>query len=391
MTGRRILAALFLLALLTGCQKKEPAGVTITPRSTYLDPTEGVIFVGVTATLDWTITLEYPAGTTPWASIDPASGSGPKTDVRLRYQANTQPEPREVVLVLNGQGANATARVTQGIQGGGEKGEYGYGYDTAPASMRWLELPAMVAGDGRELLSHDMQGGRYKSSAASGVRNWSCYWDYKEHMSLWVAYPHNKSLIGSGKRSNEWGVFDPCIPVAMQPNMAFTYGGGWTRGHQIPSADRYSPRSANVSTFYPTNMTPQDYNFNSGIWADLEGKVRSYAASVMDTLYVVTGALFDDAVMTSEKNSGFAVKIPTHYFKALLAHTMNQGQDGYIAAGFILPHKSSIANGNFLDYICTIDELESQTGIDFFPNLSKAIGKEKADLVEAAAPGNWWK
>ena len=65
--------------------------------------------------------------------------------------------------------------------------------------------------------------------------------------------------------------------------------------------------------------------------------------------------------------------------------------DGYLAAGFILPHDAGIAKGNFLDYICSIDELELQTGIDFFPNLVTRVGTEMANAIEASTPGTFWK
>lgn len=382
------LSIFFLLALLVGCQKKESGGVSIKTRSESLTPEAGSTFVSVSATLDWTISLEFPDGGS-WATIEPASGTGSKSDILLKYEANTSEGDRTVVLVLNGMGAEDRTSLLQYGKGGGAQGQYGY--DTLPSELDWLEMPAAVAGDGREVLIHDMTGGKYKSRSISGIRNWSCYWDFDDHLSLWVAYPLNRGLIGSGSRTDQWGVYDPCIPSSMQPNMGVTYGGGWTRGHQIPSADRYT-RAANISTFYPTNMTPQDYNFNSGIWVDLENKVRNYANSC-DTLYVVTGALFDSSTRRSGSNSGFAVKVPTHYFKALLAHTTGgtQGVEGYLAAGFIFPHESSIANGNFLSYIGSIDKLETETGIDFFPNLARKIGKDKADAVEAATPGNWWK
>ena len=388
MNRKLYLVVLLLLALLVGCQKKESGGVSIKTRSESLTPEAGSTFVSVSATLDWTISLEFPDGGS-WATIEPASGTGTKSDILLKYEANTSEGDRTVVLVLNGMGAEDRTSLLQYGKGGGAQGQYGY--DTLPSELDWLEMPAAVAGDGREVLIHDMTGGKYKSRSISGIRNWSCYWDFDDHLSLWVAYPLNRGLIGSGSRTDQWGVYDPCIPSSMQPNMGVTYGGGWTRGHQIPSADRYT-RAANISTFYPTNMTPQDYNFNSGIWVDLENKVRNYANSC-DTLYVVTGALFDSSTRRSGSNSGFAVKVPTHYFKALLAHTTGgtQGVEGYLAAGFIFPHESSIANGNFLSYIGSIDKLETETGIDFFPNLARKIGKDKADAVEAATPGNWWK
>ena len=100
-----------------------------------------------------------------------------------------------------------------------------------------------------------MKGGRYENESRSGTRNWSFYWDYDEHLAIWVAYPHNRNLIGSGSRSNAWGL-DPLLPGSLQPQVATgSYGGGWTRGHQIPSADRLT-YAANVSTFFCMSPMP---------------------------------------------------------------------------------------------------------------------------------------
>lgn len=264
----------------------------------------------------------------------------------------------------------------------------GFGFDKAPQG--WLELPATVAGDGLELLVHAKDGKKYVSQAVSGERNWSCYWDFKEYMSLWVAYPLNTGLIGKGSRTDKWGP-DPLLPESIQPNITVTYGGGWSRGHQLPSADRLN-YEANVSTFYPTNITPQNNDFNSNIWEKLESRVRTLSKlNVTDTLYVVTGALYKDSKQSSESNTGFAVRIPTHYFKALLFRgSASQATQGFMAAGFLFPHSASIAQESFRKYILSIDELEEQTGIDFFPNLEALIGKETADAIEAESPSSWW-
>lgn len=391
MSRKHLLITLSIfLAALWGCQKED--SVSLNPRSTSLGAGAGSVFVGVVAQGAWTLSLEYPSASSmvAWASVNPASGTGSQNDVVLSFSANEMGYVREVTLVLT-PAKGASARVTLVQAGKAEEAVGGnYGYDVAP--MDWLELPAMQAGDGRELLVHDMSGGKYVNLAKSGVRNWSCYWDYDDHLSLWVAYPLNNSLKGSGSRSNEW-CWDALLPHSLQPNLTTgSYGGGWTRGHQIPSADRLASRAANVSTFVPTNMTPQEYNFNGGIWANLEGHVRSYAA-LSDTLYVVTGCLFDSSQKTSGNNSGFYVKIPTHYFKALLFKGNNSATvtDGYMAVGFCLPHDAGIANGNCIDYICSITELEAKTGIDFFPNLAKKIGTEKAKQIEGETPDNFWK
>ena len=380
-----------LLYGFTNNGETEDTSTSIVPRSTSLSAEESSVWVDVTATGNWTISMEFADAQGGWATVTPDSGSGKRSDIRLKVQENTADDSRRVTLfLLTEQGKSANVTVTQ--QGaGGSQGQTGsYGYDVAPASLDWLELPAMVAGDGRELLIHDMTGGKYKNKSASGVRNFSCYWDYDDYESLWVAYPLNNAIKGSGGRSNAWG-YDALLPSSIQPDITKTYGGGWTRGHQLPSADRVATNAANASTFVPTNMTPQDYDFNSGIWLGLENKVRDCAAK-SDTLYVVTGALFDGSTRRSGTGTGFAVKIPTHYFKALLYKgSSTYATDGYMMAGFILPHDTSISEGSCLDYICTIDELEKQTGIDFFPNLATKIGKDKADKLEAATPSVWWQ
>ena len=170
------------------------------------------------------------------------------------------------------------------------------------------------------------------------------------------------------------------------------YGGGWTRGHQIPSADRYD-YAANVSTFYMTNMAPQQYDFNGGIWGDLEQQIRNWApnraSSARDTMYVVTGPDYRNSTSRTGSSGGHSVLIPTHYWKALL---LKKG-DTYSAVGFYMPHTKSIADGNFMDYVCSITELESKTGIDFFVNLPALLGKEQAQAIEDASPSetlkNW--
>lgn len=398
--SRRLTAiAVILLTVLWGCQKEDT--VSIRPKKDFVEQGAGSLFVNVTATGSWSIALEFPQGTEAWATVDPAEGSGNFAGVRLRYQANPSEDPRKVTLVISPvKGASASAAVTQvGKTANPIPGKHPNGYDVA--YMDWLELPAMAKGDGKELLIHSMDGGKYVSRSASGVRNWSCYWDYNECLSLWVAYPLNGGLIGgTGSRTNQWGA-DPLLPIADQPNLwdnsldSNSYGGGWTRGHQIPSADRLK-YAANVSTFVPTNMTPQNYDFNGGIWASLEGKVRNYASATKqaDTLYVATGCLYANSTQYTGSASGKTVRVPTHYFKALLYKGRDaaaKDTDGYLAAGFILPHDAGIAKGNFLDYICSIDELERQTGIDFFPNLVTRVGTEMANAIEASAPGTFWK
>ena len=262
---------------------------------------------------------------------------------------------------------------------------YGYGMDVA--APHWLELPATKKGDGKEWFAHDMEGGDY--FAKSGVmRNWSFYYDYASFVSSWVAYPLNRGLIGSGSRSDAWG-YDPLIPMAYQQNIITSaYGTSHSRGHQIPSADRLD-RSANVSTFYATNMTPQETDFNGGVWEKLESKVRTYAKAC-DTLYVVTGCVIKATSTAIPDKMNHKVKVPDGYYKALLRYKKGAPDGEYIACGFYLPHDSSIPSDSFMKYIMSVEDLEKQTGMDFFVNLPDVIGPDKARAVKTQAPGSWW-
>lgn len=392
MFKKQIVFSLFFLVALMGCQKGEPfdTATAVLLRQADLEQAGGSTFVSVTCKGTWNLVAECSDGGA-WATLSATSGSGNRGDILLKYDPNPGEETRSVTVILK-PGNGAEARVTA-YQAGVEP-EPVYGYDVAP--MSWLELPATTAGDGRTLLVHDMQGGQYKSNRVSGTRNWSCYWDYENRVSLWVAYPMNNNLKGSGNRTDMWG-YDPLLPQDLQQSITMRFSSNryysdplYDRGHQIPSADRLN-YSANVTTFYATNMTPQSGSFNSNIWAALEGKVRGYASSA-DTLYVVTGCVVDNTQTYVRDVAGHNIAVPTAYFKALLYKgNSTYATQGYMAAGFLLPHDDNIAAKNCLNYIRSIDQLEQETGIDFFPALEKVVGKETAAKIEAEEPSKWWK
>lgn len=370
----------------------------ISAKKSVLAKNMGSTFVSVNCKGDWTLDIKYPSDSeTGWAQLSTYSGHGDKGDVKLIVNANESEFYRSVTIVLQpSNGLSASVSVSQA----GTAATYipdeplpnadgHYGLDVAGA--KWLELPATVAGDGRDFFVHDMDGGKYVNAKVSGVRNWSFYYDYNTMDAVWVAYPLNNGLRGSGDRTNAWGP-DPLLPADKQqmtyPN---SYGvSGYDRGHQLPSNDRLSYH-ANVSTFYSTNMTPQYSSFNQGIWEKLEEKVRSYASS-SDTLYVVTGCVLQNSPGTITDRAGNKVTVPSAYFKALLRYMSGStyGFGGYMAAGYYLPHTTSISNSSYTGYVMSIDELEKKTGIDFFVNLGSAVGQDTADKIEAQTPISWW-
>ena len=339
------LAALLAAALaVLSCQGTGPSGeqdvipVMKVPRETEA-ANGGSQFVKVAAAGQWSLSVDYIDGD-GWIHLSKTTDSG-NASVDMTIDPNDAETPRKATLVLKTSNHEVSKEITQ------------MGKVTA-ATSGWLELPAFEQNDGFFFGTHSMDGGAYVSKEKSGVRNWSFYYDY-------AAYGYSFS------------------------------SGGWTRGHQLPSADRLE-YAANTSTFYPTNMTPQDYNFNCDIWADLENQVRDFATR-SDTLYICTGADVRSSTQRSGSKTGHQALVPTHYYKALLR---KRGSD-YSAVGYYLPHnmgpEASDYMGDYRDYVCSISELESLTGIDFFVNLPALLGADKAKEIEEASPSetlkNW--
>lgn len=357
--------ALSLLALFS-CRKEEEPIPVLTLPSSIVPAKGGLQSVTVAAQKSWQLSVEYESGS-GWLHFSQASGTG-FTGVVLTVDPNAGEEPRAALIFLKTPNHSISSRLVQASE-----------TNSSVEAPLWLELPAL---DQPKLgfFTHSMDGGRYISYEKSGVRNWSFYYDYEAFVSWWVAYPLNKNLIGSGGRTDNWQSLDPLLPPEAVCDVTRTYGGGWTRGHQIPSADRLN-YAANVSTFYPTNMTPQDFDFNGEIWADLESRVRYYSGR-SDTLYVVTGCDIRNSRQWSGNNTGHSARVPTHYYKALL----RKKGSSYSAVAFLLPHTASIADDDFLDYIMSVDQLEDATGVDFFVNLPTFIGVQTAAEIEAADP-----
>lgn len=338
----------------------------------------GSQFVKVTADGSWTLSVDAD-----WASLEETSGSGSLTGITLKWDENISPDSRKCTVKLVSGSKTASQDLTQA----GKSVQPG---PVTPPDLKsdpvagWMELPAFEEGHGLYFITHDMTVGSYKG------RNYSFAFDPQAKIALWVAYPLNKSLIGSGNRSDEWGL-DPKVPRNYQPVVFSAFRGGYQRGHQIPSADRYT---ANSSTFYGTNMTPQRGELNERAWAKLEGYVRNWSNS-FDTLYVVTGADIKGSDEYAFDNDGKAVAVPSGYFKALLGYKKSgtvgiTGQTGgYTGIAFYFEHRG-YDDKSVMSQSMTIDALESRLGYDFFPNLEARIGKDKAAKVESTND-TWWK
>ena len=374
-----LLTALFLGTV--SCKKDQPVmpdPILILGKDQVLSG-KGSQFVTVKAAGSWSLSSDAS-----WLRFSPASGTGDLSDVIMQYDANGGTAARTADISLSCGGKTTVATLRQNAPSEDPQSESSAGPST---KRRWMELPETKDNDGLYFYTHDM------TVASKTVRNYSFYWDEKALVAHWVAYPLNTALRGNGSRSDAWGL-DPLLPASKQPIVTSTFRGGWTRGHQIPSADRLN-YAANVATFYGTNMTPQEYNFNGEIWARLEGTVRGWA-SKCDTLYVVTGCVVKGSKETARDIDGKSITVPVAYYKAVLAYSRtNTANGGYRGCAVYLDHDKAIAGQTVTknhSSVMSVRALEEKLGINLFVNLPAAVGNDAAEKIETENPAlvSWW-
>ena len=183
--------------------------------------------------------------------------------------------------------------------------------------------------------------------------------DYKvPNYVAWVITPDR--VNGKVKRSNNFQG-DPAVPKDQRVETSDYYGSHYDRGHMCPAADnRHSARSMD-ECFYMTNICPQNHNLNSGTWNDLEMQCR-YWTNKYKKLYVVSGPIYRGSQHRYFGKKKMRIQVPEAFFKVLLIMG-----DKPKAVGFIMPNAAT--DKPYKAFATTIDEVERQTGIDFFPAL----------------------
>ncbi|MBO7067065.1 MAG: DNA/RNA non-specific endonuclease [Bacteroidaceae bacterium] len=240
-------------------------------------------------------------------------------------------------------------------------------------------------------------------------------WDKLQKTQRWAAYAitdlnaisnWNRNNWNNGDKGTIWkGAYydsdpfqeDSVIPAQYRTRLSDYYGSGFTRGHIVNSQDRLMSQNANGQTFYLSNMQPQLYNFNSGIWLNMENWVHNlgFNKSRRKTLFIAKGGTttptesISNPLLTAQEinkltNRSISIPVPRYFWMAILRLDNN---DQYHAIAFWAEHKSNTAN-NIKDYTISIDELEARTGIDFFPNLPDDV-EASVEATRNLSEWNW--
>ncbi|MGI4747988.1 MAG: DNA/RNA non-specific endonuclease [Janthinobacterium lividum] len=184
------------------------------------------------------------------------------------------------------------------------------------------------------------------ASLASGVT----------HGPLWSAEHPTAASLADAAQTHREGRFhaDDRLPQADQAQLADYRRSGFDRGHMTPSGDMPG-ETAQQQSFSLANMVPQTAALNQGIWAGIEGAVRSLTNRDGE-LFLVTGPAFHSAELKSVGPDG--VLVPTSTWKAVYDPRI-QGAGVYVCKNTDAPTCD----------IVSVATLIRVVGIDPFPAL----------------------
>lgn len=192
---------------------------------------------------------------------------------------------------------------------------------------------------------------------------------YSESMKnpLWVAYRiFDVPKLQAGPRESRFSVDRRTITQVAHDD--YTHS-GYDRGHMAPNygiATRYG-LDAQKETFLMSNVIPQEPTINRHLWKDLEMRVAKQYGRYFREVWVITGPVFQGEV--HRLDSG--VPIPSAYYKIIVDE-----HDGELRALAFLVQRRCEPYTRIKTCLVSIDELETLTDLDFFPDLP--------DEVEAA-------
>ncbi|OGS74224.1 MAG: endonuclease [Flavobacteria bacterium RIFCSPLOWO2_12_FULL_35_11] len=194
---------------------------------------------------------------------------------------------------------------------------------------------------------------------------YSLSYNEKYEQAEWVAYELTQKQLSSISIKRPYFEKDPKVTTQSAHYKNFK-DSGYNKGHLCPAGDRKFSVDAYNETFFTSNISPQTYEFNGGVWNRLEEKVR-YWAQKYQKLYIVTGGVLTPNLKTigSEK-----VAVPQYFYKIILDYNAPEIK----AIAFLMPHEKS--EKGLYQFISSIDEIEILTGIDFFPELPDKIENE---------------
>ena len=128
--------------------------------------------------------------------------------------------------------------------------------------------------------------------------------------------------------------------------------------------------------------------FNQGKWVALENKELSWR-SECDTMYVVTGPIFDQGYKTTPDKSGKAIPVPTRCFKAMIKCKWSNGVLNEVKGiGFLMENVANNKAQAYTEAYTSIEEVEKACGFTLFTNLPPSFRSAKQNSTPSKFTSN---
>ncbi|MDG1571886.1 DNA/RNA non-specific endonuclease [Robiginitalea sp. M366] len=216
-----------------------------------------------------------------------------------------------------------------------------YGSGTAPEPAGSFPEAFRPEGGGGQLVEHDFYLLRYSEP---------------HEQAAWVGYVLERDHLTYEDRDRPYFVEDPKVR-SHSADWRNYRGSGYDRGHLCPAGDRRFSLTAYNQTFYTSNISPQDPEFNAGPWNDLEQQVRRWCKRY-GTVYVLTGGVLRDGLPGIGSED---VSVPDQFFKVVIRGSGNDLK----AIGFLMENRPGAQP--LPEHAIPLDRIEALTGLDFFP------------------------
>lgn len=180
--------------------------------------------------------------------------------------------------------------------------------------------------------------------------------------SEWVVYLLKKSHLTYDDRRRPYFIEDPKVKTKSADWRNYK-GSGYDRGHLCPAGDRRFTKYAYNETFYTSNISPQNREFNAGIWNELENKIRQWVKRD-GVLFVVTGGVLENGLDEIGEED---VDVPRFFYKIITKGGLKNPK----TIAFLMPNEPS--RKSIKQFVVSVDSIEELTGIDFFHELPNGI------------------
>ena len=170
---------------------------------------------------------------------------------------------------------------------------------------------------------------------------------------------------------------DEEIPREHRATLSDYHGSGFEKYLLTPytSIDSNSDPKPAQDAFLLSNVSPSGVGLGANGWGDVDALAIS-ATKELGAIYVINGPMFIDNTITIGKGK---VKVPSHFYK--IAYSPSKRR----MWAYVVQNKR-VAQGGANDRATTVDWIEAQTGLDFFPNLSKHLQDKLESEMEVVVP-----